>query len=546
MQVVSLNGIAVGYAGRTIFQDLSWAIGPRERVGLVGPNGSGKSSLLRAIKGELETDRGSITRLAGARIGYLPQDIELPPERTLIDEAGALPPRLAEVQDELQRIEARLADPEVYGDEGRLERMLARHERALARFEELGGAQHESRAASLLAQLGFAPEEHDKPTAQLSGGQRKLASLARLALESPDVLLLDEPDNHLDLADKRMLERFIRDYEGSVVIVSHDRYLLDETVTQIAELEDGAFTLYRGNYSGYVSARELERLRQQRRYADQQKEIARIEASIERFERWASQVVNPRHIKQARSRRRWLERMEERGEMIDPVRERRRMDLVLQGSRGSVQAVELRGVSARFGDQTVFENLDLMVRHGERVGLIGPNGAGKSVLLRMVMGQIKPSNGQVRIGPSTRVGYYSQEHETLAEFRTRTPLELVRHTAPLAEGPAVSFLLRFLFQYDQVRQPIASLSGGERSRLQLACLMLEKPNLLVLDEPTNNLDIASAEVLEDAIESFEGTVLTVSHDRYFLDRVVDQLVELRHGALTHHPGNASDFLHSPK
>ena len=542
MRGIQLEGVAVQHAGRTIFRGLDWRIGERDRVGLIGPNGAGKSSLLGVIAGEREADAGQVMRPRGLSIGYLTQEIELAPGRTLLEEASVLPPRLAEVQRELDGIEARLADPDVYGDERKLTHVLARQEDALERFEKLGGARHEGRVRELLAQLGFGPEHAALPTDTLSSGQKKLIALARLALDSPELLLLDEPDNHLDLEAKRRLEGFIRGYDGAVVIVSHDRYLLDDTVRSIAELDEGRLTVYPGNYSAYAAERELRRLRQQKTWADQQKEIARIEASIRRFELWASMVVNERHIKQARSRRKMLDRMEASGELVDKVRESKRMGLQIEGGRGSRKALELDGVSMGFDGQTLFRGLELLVRHGERVGLIGPNGSGKSVLLRLVLGILEPTAGRIRVGPSTRIGYYAQEHETLDAWLDRTLLERVRDAAPMTQDAAVAFLLKFLFSYEQVRQPVGTLSGGERSRLQLACLVLEKPNLLLLDEPTNNLDLHSAEVLEEALEQFEGSVLAISHDRYFLDRTVDRVVALEGESLREYAGGYTDYL----
>ncbi len=542
MHVIRIEGVAVQHAGRRIFDGVSWSIGDRERIGLVGPNGSGKTSLLRVIAGQLGVDRGAIHRQRGISVGYLPQEVELDPERTLLEQASLLPPKLAEVEAELGAAERRLADPEVASDERKLTRALERQERALERWEQLGGERHRGRVRELLAALGLAGTDEAVPCAALSGGQKKLVALTRLALEAPDVLLLDEPDNHLDLGAKAYLEAFIRGYAGTVVIVSHDRYLLDETVERIAELEDGRLTLYRGTYSSYANERELRRLRQQQRHAAQQKEIARIEASIARFELWASMVVNERHIKQARSRRRMLERMQERGEIVEKLRERRRMGLAIEGWRGSDQALEIAGLRMGFGDKRVLDGVDLLVRHGERVGLIGPNGSGKSLLFRLVLGELEPQGGSIRVGPSTRIGYYAQEHQTLEAWLDRTLLALVRDTQPMTEAAGVAFLLRFLFSYEQARRPVSSLSGGERSRLQLACLVLERPNLLLLDEPTNNLDIASAEVLERALDEFEGAILVISHDRYLLDRVVDRVLVVEQGSLTGYTGGYSDYL----
>ncbi len=542
MHIINIDHLIINHAGREIFRDLSWAISDRERTGLVGPNGAGKSSLMKALAGVYHPDGGTITALKGIRVGYLPQEIELTSGRSLWEEARTPPPELAAVEAELTKIETSLADPAVYGDEGKLTRALARQEKALAEFEKLGGNRHEARVKELLMRLGFTTADYELPVGALSGGQKKLAKLVQLAIEQPDVLLLDEPDNHLDLTAKHHLEEFIRDYNGAVIIVSHDRYLLDEVVTQIAELDNGTLTLFAGNYSWYATEVELRRLRQQQMYAAQQKKIQQIEANIKLWLEKAAADLNERYARQAHSRQKMLDRMEANGEVIERVQERKRMDLQIEGSRGSNRALELANLAMGFDDDLLFVDLNMQVWHGERVGLIGPNGAGKSVLFKLILGELEPLDGRIKVGPSNKIGYYSQEHQTLTNFLHRSPLELVRDVKPMHEGEAVAFLLKFLFKYDQLRLPINGFSGGERSRLQLACLMLQKPNLLLLDEPTNNLDIYAVEVLESALEDFEGAILTISHDRYFLDRVVDRVVELDNGSLHGFPGGYTDYL----
>lgn len=543
MHVIQLHHITINFAGRVIFSDLNWAIGDRDRIGLVGPNGAGKSSLFKVITGDVQLDEGTIVIARGCSIGYLPQDIQLTSERTVLDEVLTLPPTLAEVEAWLTDIEHQLADPAVYNDAERLAQVLEQQENALEQYERLGGPSFENTARELLLRLGFTPDDFDLPTSALSGGQKKLIALIKLVIEAPDILLLDEPDNHLDLTGKRRLEKFLRSYPGAVVIISHDRYLLDDVAAQIAELENGTLTIYHGNYTAYTTERELRRLRQQQMYDAQQKEIARIEAAIARFELWASLVVNERHIKQARSRRKMLERMEANGEIIEKVTERRQMNLQLNGWRGSTKSLEITDLTMAFDDDDfLFLDLNLLLRHGERVGLIGPNGAGKSVLFRIILNELAPLAGEVVIGPSTRIGYYAQEHQTLASWLERTPLDLIRNTVAKSEDSAVTFLLKFLFTYDQTRQPIGTMSGGERSRLQLACLMLQQPNLLLLDEPTNNLDIPSMEVLEQALDDFEGALLVISHDRYFLDQTVDRVIELKDGELQTYLGGYTDYL----
>jgi len=513
-----------------------------DRVGLVGPNGAGKSTLFRLLLGDIEPDRGNIRRQAGIRLGYLPQDIELPPDKTLIETALIKPSELMEVEARLDAVEAQLADPEVYGDADRLTRLLEKHEGLLAVYESMNGNRHAGHVRELLAMLGFRRGDDDLSTASLSGGQKKMLALVQLAVAAPDILLLDEPDNHLDVTGKRHLERFIQNYRSSVVIISHDRYLLDEVATQTVELADGKITVYHGNYSYYLNERELRRLRQQQLYVTQQKEIARLEEMIERFERWAKQVLSRKHMLAARQRRRMLEKMEARGEIIEKVTDPRLMDFKVAGWRGSKKVLELEDVSMAFGDEPLFFGASLLLRHGERAGLIGPNGAGKTVLCKLILGEYEPTEGRIYVGPSIRIGYYSQEHQTLAGWLDKTPLDLIRNIQNSSESNAVTFLLRMAFRYEQVRQPIRTLSGGERSRLQLALVMLRQPNLLLLDEPTNNLDIPSVEVLEDALDEFVGTVLIISHDRYFLDQTVDRVVEIRDGELRSYMGGYTEYL----
>ncbi len=322
-----------------------------------------------------------------------------------------------------------------------------------------------------------------------------------------------------------------------MVIISHDRYLLDAVVTHITELEDGKLTTFAGDYSLFILDKEEKLARQAELYHVQQREIGRIEAAIKRYAIWAKVYDSEKFAKRAKAIQNRLDKMER----IDrPTLERRRMELALSGWRGSTKVLELIGLKKSFGASSPLRGVNLLVRHGERVGLIGANGAGKSVLLRLIMDQESPDAGEVKIGPSVKTGHYAQEHETL-NF-AQTPLQAVRLARPLSEGNAVSFLGRYLFPYRQATQKIGDLSGGERSRLQLALLVLSDVNFLLLDEPTNNLDIASAEVLENALAEFEGTVLVISHDRYFLDRTVNRIVELENGALTEYEGGYSDYV----
>lgn len=535
--IVNLDKVGIKLAGKPIFNEVDFEIQDKQRIGLVGPNGAGKSTLFKLISSELAPDSGNIFRLSGLTWARLEQEPDLVHGRSLLEEALTAEPQISQIEKKLSQLENQMGQAENYEDPKKLGKIISQHQWLLDQFEQLDGPSYVSRVKETLSRIGFDPSSWQTQTEHLSGGQKKLILLVKLLVQSPRLLLLDEPDNHLDLEAKQRLEKIISSYPGCVVIISHDRYLLDEVASHIAELENGRLTLYQGNYSAYVNERELRRLRQQQMYAAQQKEIARIEAAIARFELWASLVVNERHIKQARSRRKMLDKMDK----VEKVSEQRRMSLNLEGWRGSNKVIEFRQVTRQFENgRVIFNNLNATLWHGERVALVGQNGAGKSFLLKQLLNKEEVTSGEIIIGPSIKIGYYAQEQETL-NFDQDLIGEIRQTTAISREG-AVAFLHRFLYTYDQMQEPIRNLSGGERSRLQLAKLVLEKPNLLLLDEPTNNLDIASIEVLEQALEEFVGTLLVVSHDRYFLDQVVDRTLELKNGRLNEFIGGYTDYL----
>lgn len=543
MIVVHLDRVTVTYISEPIFEELSWEIHDERVVGLVGPNGCGKSTLLRLITGELSSDTGFTNRNQGLTIGYLPQEPQFEPGHSVWQEVSSASTELARVERELARVESRLADPAVYANEKALTRALNHQARLLDEYTQLGGPSYEGRVRSTLNSLGFDEADMHLPVDVLSGGQKKLVGLARLLVTQPDMLLLDEPDNHLDLRGKAFLERFIRSYKGAVIIVSHDRYLLDMVVDEIVELEDGRLTRYPGNYSEYAFEKQMHLMRQQQMFQAQQKEITRLEQAAKRLLLWGKIYDN---VKFSRRGKNILKRLDKMERIEKPILDRRRMGLELNGWRGSNKVLEITDLDKVFPpseaneDETIIlAGLNLLLWRGERVGLVGPNGAGKSLLYRLILGQEPPTGGEIQIGPSVEVGYYAQEHDILDYERTL--LDTVRLAAKLSEDGAVSFLGRFLFTYEQTRSQVRTLSGGERSRLQMALLMLSDANFLLLDEPTNNLDIPSAEVLEAALQDFEGTVLVISHDRYFLDRVVDRIVELDEGALTEYLGGYSDY-----
>jgi ATP-binding cassette subfamily F protein 3 len=514
---LTLRGVAKSFGGRLILDGADLELGPRARVGLIGANGAGKSTMLAMLAGDEHADAGTVALRRGARVAYLHQ-LVAGDERTVRQVLAAARPEAAALEEELGRVEAQLADPALVADLGRMGRVL---ERQAALIERLAADTAGGDAIRHLRDLGLTDEDLDRPTRVLSGGQRKLVALAACLVQAPDVLLLDEPEAHLDVARRKIVEELVQDFDGAVLIVSHDRHLLDETVTQIAELEGGRIRMWQGGYSAYAVARELELVRRQQQYVTQQKEIARLEEAIRRFEDWAHRVVDKRHIIRARNKQRQIDRMEK---VERPVFERRKMALALRsGARGGDRVIALRGVDFA----PVLQGVELEIVRGERVGIVGPIGAGKTVLARLLAGDLHPTAGERWAGPSISVEYVSQAATELPG--DRTPIDVVRAARPLSEGEAVSLLVRFLFDYEQLRRPIASMSGGERTRLRCCLVMLSAANCLILDEPTNHLDIPAVETLEAALESYDGTVIAVSHDRYFLERIADRVLEVGDG-----------------
>lgn len=497
---------------------------------------------MQLIAGELKSESGFANPRGKISIGILHQEPRLDASRTLWEEALTASSKVKELEKAIAKTEAQMGDPKVYSNEKKLARKVEEHAKLLEDFTQIGGPGYEGQIRSTLLHLGFKEHELDLKVGVLSGGQKKLVGLAKLLVTRPDLLLLDEPDNHLDSSGKAFLENTIRNYPGGVVIVSHDRYLLDVVADEIAELEFGRLDLYPGNYSEYAFEKEQRLRRQQHLFKVQQKEINRLEQSAQRLIIWGRSRDNEDLIRRGKSILKRIERMDK---VEKPITERKRMGLRLSGWRGSNKVLEISALKKTFpsgngqGEAPILDGLELTIWHGERVGLVGPNGAGKSLLFSHILGEETASEGEIKMGPSIKTGYYSQEHQTL-DYKSSL-IESVRQAAALSETKAVNLLGRFLFNYDQARGLVEDLSGGERSRLQMALIMLSGANFLLLDEPTNNLDIPSAEVLEDVLEEFEGTVLVISHDRYFLDRVVDRIIELDKGKLTDYPGNYSDF-----
>jgi ATP-binding cassette subfamily F protein 3 len=529
--LLEARSIVKSFGGRRILDGLDLFVADGARIGVLGPNGGGKSTLLRILAGTEMADAGAVTARRGLVVATLPQIVEGDGRDAVATVLDARP-ELRESEAELAAVERRLAEAT---DMRTIERALAHQERVLEHWTAIGGSGAEGEARAILRSLGLDDDELSVPTQVLSGGQRKLVALAAAIARRPGLLLLDEPEAHLDMSRRAQLERLVNEFDGAVVMVSHDRYLLDECVADIAELDRGRIRMWPGNYSAYTLARRLELERQQQRYVSQQKEIARLEEAVRRFRHWAHIRVNERAARQARVKQMQIDRMEK---VERPVFERKKMALSLRsGVRGGERVLALEDADVAFGDDPVLVDVSLTVMRAERVGIVGANGAGKTVLLRALLGELPLRSGSRWIGPSIEVGYLSQAAESASG--SATVVDALRSGRSMPEDAAVRTLMGFLFDYEQIRRPVAALSGGERTRLALLLLMQDNPNCLVLDEPTNHLDIDSIEVVEDALECFDGTVIAVSHDRYFLDRIADRIVVVAYGEVRSYEGGWS-------
>jgi ATP-binding cassette subfamily F protein 3 len=525
--MIGLDSVSKGYGGQELLRDCTWRIGRGERIGLVGPNGAGKTTVCRILASVEEPDQGRVHRDTGVTVGYLPQEVTTGADRTVLAEALSGFDEVWRLEAELESLAARMAGPaaepgltDAYGE--------IQH-----RFEALGGYRLEAEAKIILSGLGFGPEAMHRPLAEFSGGWRMRAALARLLLLRPDLLLLDEPTNHLDLEALQWLENFLAAYEGSVVIVSHDRYFLNRMVTAIADLAGGSVTLYHGDYDHFVMEREARQALREARARNQAKRVAEIERFIERFRYKASKA------RQVQSRVKMLDRMER----IETDAAARRIHFQFpQPPRTGRRVGGLSRVHKAYGDNVVYAGVDFQVERGERVALVGVNGAGKSTLLKMMAGALPFDAGERVLGANVEVQYYAQ-HQLDALDPTRTVLEELERAAPEASITRLRTILgSFLFSGDTVDKKVSVLSGGEKARLALARMLARPAALLCMDEPTNHLDLASKEILEEALSGFTGTIVFISHDRYFINRIATRVVEVDRGRLTTYLGSYDDYL----
>lgn len=538
--LVQAANVRYAHGGNQIFDDLSFALRDGDRAALIGQNGSGKSTLFRLLAKDLAPQAGAVTHRRGLTVGYLHQQSALPSDRTVREVVAAAAGDPDALESRLHELETQLAEPL---DDETMATVVDHYSATLERLDAVRNTDHETELAKVLGGLRFPDHRWDQRIGELSGGERKLVDVARFLLTQPELLLLDEPDNHFDVEAKAWLEQWLTtSYRGAVCVISHDRYLIDRVANAIFELEDGEIRQYPGNYTAYL---EMKRARLERE-ADlrelQEREFRKLKASAEQLTQWARQ--NPKFASRAENQRRKM--AEERARLeaeASPVLNRRQIKVEFDTERGSTDVIVADGVAKAFGERTVFRPFDLLVRHGERIGLVGPNGAGKTTLVRMILGEEPPTRGTLRLGPSIIVGSYAQEHETLDP--NATPLETVRQVKPLTEQQALSALVAMLFNRDDAMNRIGALSGGEQARLQIALLILSGANLLVLDEPTNNLDMGSVEALERALLDFPGAIVTISHDRYFLDTICTRIVEVKDGVVREFPGGYTSYIANP-
>ncbi|MFW6269333.1 MAG: ribosomal protection-like ABC-F family protein [Bacillota bacterium] len=533
MSVLNMHEVKKSYGINTVLDGFSMDVSQGEKVALIGANGSGKTTLFRIITGKETMDQGSLSIRNDIQTGYLTQIPDLDPEKTLreelcqvFSEVIALGERISDLEEQISRLDSQ--------QEGKqLDSLMAEYSELQEEFENKGGYYYESKIERVAVGLGFSHQELDKKVKIFSGGEKTRLGLVKLLLEEPDLLLLDEPTNHLDISSTHWLEKYLNDYEGSVIIISHDRYFLDQVVERIIELKQGQSEVYHGNYSYYLEEREKRFEQRMRAYENQQKKIAQLKEAIDRLHRWGQQSDSGKLHNRAQSMEKRLEKMEK---LEKPVLVNDKMNLELEiESRSGDEVLIVEGVDKSFGQNKVLDGLDLQLFWSEKSSIIGDNGTGKTTLLKIITGELARDSGKIKLGAGVKMGYYSQEFNDF--YPEDDVLTAYRREVPVGKTEARNTLASFLFTGRDVFENVSNLSGGEKSRLRLLQLMKGNYNFLLLDEPTNHLDLPSREVLEEALKNYPGTLLIVSHDRYFLNKVVDYTYELSEGSLLKFYGN---------
>lgn len=531
MALLSVSNLRKDFSERTLFRDVSFEVGERDKIGLVGDNGCGKTTLFRLLTGEYTPDAGGVVRAKDARVGYMEQHVCRDGGRTLWDEVESVFAPVMELEREWEAVNALLAG-EKSGDAALIERQHSLTER----IEAMGGLTYKSRVRATLLGLGFDEAAFSQPVDTLSGGQKSKAAMGRLLLSDANLLLLDEPTNHLDIPSVEWLEEFLRAYTGAAVIISHDRYFLDRVTGRTLELAHGRLYASNGNYSFHKALREKERETEEKHYKTATKEIKRIEENIALLRQWNRE----KSIRTAESKQKMVDRM--KADLVEPESDAPviRFDFTARFTSGN-EVVNAENLAMGFPGRPLFHDVSFQVRRGQRIFLLGPNGCGKTTLLKVMNGQYAPLQGSVRLGAKVSIGYYDQTQEGLDPGKT--VIDEVWDAYPDRTQTEIrNALAAFLFRGDEVFKSVSLLSGGERARLLLLKLMLARDNLLLLDEPTNHLDIASCEALEEALSGYDGTIFIVSHDRYFINRMADHVIRLTGDGCRVFPGNYDAYL----
>lgn len=523
MSLITLTAVHKSYGNQDVLNGTTFFVSPGRKVGLVGPNGAGKSTLLRLIVGEEKPDSGKVSLQPNARVALLSQEPLLGEVRTVLEAAQRPTPELQHVWTEMTALEeAALEDEEA----------LHRHDELHHRYQDLGGYLCENRAKEVLGGLGFAEASWDRPVSVLSGGERTRLALVQILVLQPDLLLLDEPTNHVDWEAAEWLQEYLRRYPGAALIVSHDRFFLDETVEEVIELERGRTRTYTGNYSAYSRKKAVERQQAEEEYQRQLEEIARQQEVVQRLR-------SQRKFDSMHSREKVLDKLQA-GLGEKPRDDRSRMKIIARETTQSGRdALTLNQLEHGFGERTLFSGITLTLERGERLAIVGPNGAGKTTLLKIIAGQLPPRRGTVTYGYRTQPAYFAQDLSALDP--ADSVWETIWNTGALDNQHTMQALHQFLFSGDEINKEVADLSGGERTRLALCKLLVTRPNLLLLDEPTNHLDIRSREAVEQALQSFPGAVVMVSHDRYFLEAAATRILEIRPGIHRLFDGNFRQY-----
>ena len=539
MIVLSCNNLNKSFGIDSILENVNFTVNEYDKIGIIGVNGTGKTTLFKIISGIYGYDSGDIYTSKDCEIGYLEQNTNFHSENTILEEVLEVFKDVIEMEKYLRDLEHKISEESSNTNSTTLEKLMNEYSNKLEAFSDMNGYGYKSEAKGVLKGLGFNDEDMDKPISILSGGEKTRVLLGKLLLKKPTLLLLDEPTNHLDSEAIEWLEVFLKQYKGTVILISHDRYFLDQVVNRIFEIHNKKLKTYKGNYSDFIEASAIEKELELKKFEDQQKDIKKQEESIERLKAFGRE----KHLKRARSKEKALAKVDVL-DKPEAYRKKARIEFNPSVTSGN-DVLQLRDISMGYGERILFKDLNLDIYRGEKVALIGANGIGKSTLFKIIMNEIAPLSGNIKFGTNVNVSYFHQEQKTLTLDNTIID-EIWEDNKHLTQTDLRSMLGAFLFEGEEVFKKISTLSGGERARVAILKLILSNANLLLLDEPTNHLDIDSKEVLEEALSGYTGTIFTISHDRYFLNTVVDKVLVLDENGITEYLGNYDYYIEKKK